>query len=114
MTRQHIMVRVGSGLLVLILVGVLSGSLMSQESIESADATYPLLSDDVIELRLALRFQRRATIQARADRLSLERQLLEMDLQRWRDDTVSLQSMLDTHYSCAYDLEAQKCEQETS
>ena len=66
--------------------------------------------DDVMQLRLDLVVQRQATLQARSDRLLVERQLLELDLRDWRQDQATLKAALDAHYACNYSLLERTCQ----
>lgn len=69
----------------------------------------PMLSEEVILLRLDLMVQRSQTIQARSARLIIEQQLLEMDLRDFRVDRDTLQAQLNAHCGGTYDMVSRLC-----
>lgn len=91
----------------LLLAGTLSSLSAGQEP-EGLPVS-ALFGGQAETLRLDLHHQTKATLQARSDWLAAEKQLLELEITRWRESAAKLKTEFDKTHACDFDLEARAC-----
>lgn len=67
-------------------------------------------AEEVTGLRLDLLLQRKVVLEVKTEKLALEQQLLQVEIDAWYRDRSDLKQRLDKEFGCDYDLDVRKCQ----